>query len=1183
MTDVRLRFVIEQAGVREANAGLDRLERSADQAGDQVDRLARRSDAASGAMRALGAAVGIAIGALAGREIFQAVDAFQRAENQLRLATRSTDEFTAAQEALFGVSQRTFSTFNSTVELYARLARSTQDLSVSSDRLLGIAETINQAVALSGTSAQAAEAALFQLGQGLAAGALRGEELNSVLEQTPGLARAIASGLGVGIGELRQLGEDGLITAQAVIGALELQAEAVRAEFERLEPTIGQIFTVVQDAFSRSFIEAFNDELAETGSIVLQTRDAMAALGQALGEALAFAIQQVNSLSDIFETLRLQIDGITGRRIAIDVDVSSVDAVRAKLLEVSNALEFAERRAFGGQSLGDPSAADVAEVDRLRSARDELVAILTNQVSPAAELVGVTAASLAAALEKPQSPLDDLARASGEAARAQRDAAREAQRAREAQSRAEREVSGSIAASRIEAAVQAELRRGNQASIQGLQSRLNDIADLFRGQSPEVRKEINEALVRALEEFPDRARDAVRQGAEAAAESRAQRSIEVVIAAQSIAQIADSLAFGVEAIADVLTDPTAGALDIARAVSGGLGGSLSGIGDAIGRIGGDIGAALGPILQSAGAVGQAISAAISIAQSIVRLFGTQSSGGTFDLSGAVSFERRSSSPERNDSRNQIGQAAIDVAQSIAEITGGTFQEGVGIRIFIDANDQLLASLRNLETNALIALPEGVETDSRGNTTDPQVAIRQGVNLLVANALEGGNEALVSFARAAAAADIETEDLIEGVRSLQRVFELTAEPLSQVEQQLANIDAAVAPAVAALEAVGQSIEQISEIAAQAARAVGEAFIRDVQDQILREQNSTLADYRRLLSTIEARQRDALALLERGAITAGEFESVQFLGALQARNFFRNLSAEDLAEIGDFFGLLGDEVGQAAVALARLEIEITNFVDSTTATAERLRREISAIESSLRGTINIRDDILRQFSGLLPQENITALSSELRSILGEVQNPETSGERIADVISRAGDIARTVTDLAAQTFGPTAAFAAIRDTTTGLLNEIIEAGQDRVAERVTELETLQEQVVILQQIRDAVSSPELSLPFIQQQLDEGRITNALLRDLLQQFISAASIQAAAIDPAAVQARADQFLASQTQQSFQIAAQDISATIIRADQSRQSSDAQVISILERVARLQEDGNADQRELLDRLRQAG
>lgn len=1185
MPDNVLRLRVTATGAGEATREFNQLGAAADRAADQGQRLERQSAALSGALRGLAVGAAAAIAAFATREVLQIADAFQRVDQQLRLSVTSTAELAAAQEALFGVAQRSFTRLNSTVDLFSRIARSSTELGLDQSELVGITETISQLVTISGSSARSAQAALVQLGQGLASGTLRGEELNSVLEQTPALARAIAAGLGVSLGQLHQLGQDRALTAERIIAALQQQGAATQAVFDQLQPTIGQVGIVINNAFQRGLVSQFNDELNETSARVLELEDVFAGIGAAIGAVFNLALQGVNALLGGINSLRLAADRFTLPGIGGAIDETSQRAVNARLSDLANQIGEIERRqedrsVFGGD-VGPRAERESALLTTLLAEFERLS--LLNQADPSATVLPTVResdpefAALVAQLQTANSEQERAARSASEFARAQRQANDQAR------------LAGDIAQGRIDQAVQDEASRGSQATFEALRARLSAIADIFRDASPEVRQEVNTRLVQALEDFPEAARAAVREGSEQGVSdgfSSGRFLQSITISADTITEISDAISGGLTQVGDVLADANASALQRIEGIARGFGQSARGLGDGLSsfgaRIGGDLGGALSQISQvlgSLGAIGQTVGALIQVGRAIADLFRPRSSAATFSPDGDVSFVRTSRTDERNALRDQVGASAISVAQQIAELTGGEFAEGVGIRIFIDRNDELLATLRDLQTNAIIATPTGFVRDDRGITDDPDVAIRQGVNLLVANSLEGGDERLVAFARAAAQADIETEDLIEGLNSLQRVFDLTTEPLSQIEEQLRAIDEAVAPAIEALQSVGQSIQGITDIANQAARAVGERFIEDVQDQIVSEQNSTLGQYRQLLSAIEARQRDALALLERGAISQGEFESVQFLGALQTRNFFQGLSSEDLQNLGDFFGLLGDEVGDAAVALARLEIEISNFADNAIETADRLESEIRAIDSAVNEATAARSDILRQFSGDLPQENIASLSSELRAILGEVSNPTTSGERIAEQVSLAAQIARDIIDQASQTFGPTATFGAIRDTTTSLLSDIIGAGQDRSAERATELETLQTQVRLLEEIRDQLASSETSLPFIQESLASGEVSNALLRELLEAYVAASNVQQAALDPSVIQQRADTFLAA-SQQSFSLAAGDISSAIFRADQSRQTSDSQIISSLSRLTSLQEQSNADQRELLDRLR---
>lgn len=176
-------------------------------------------------------------------------DTFTEINSRLKLVTNSTDEFARAQDGVFSIAQRTRQSFSATAELYQRLAQSTESLGIEQSELLKITDTVNKAIAVSGASSQAAQAAIVQLGQGLSAGALRGEEFNSVVEQTPRLAKALADGLGVGIGELREMAKQGQLTSNVVIQALQNQAEAIEGDFASVGATIGQALQTLENAF----------------------------------------------------------------------------------------------------------------------------------------------------------------------------------------------------------------------------------------------------------------------------------------------------------------------------------------------------------------------------------------------------------------------------------------------------------------------------------------------------------------------------------------------------------------------------------------------------------------------------------------------------------------------------------------------------------------------------------------------------------------------------------------------------------------------------------------------------------------------------------------------------------------------------------------------------------------------
>ena len=164
-------------------------------------------------------------------------DTWRNTTNQLKVVTSTTRALVRVQGQLLHLAAETFSAYEPTVELYTRLSRSLRAYGISQERVVRATRTINQAIFVGGSTAQEASAGVIQFGQALASSRLSGDELRSVLEQMPRLARALAEGLGVGIGELRTLGEAGKLTTEVVFGAIEESAGKIADEFSELTPT----------------------------------------------------------------------------------------------------------------------------------------------------------------------------------------------------------------------------------------------------------------------------------------------------------------------------------------------------------------------------------------------------------------------------------------------------------------------------------------------------------------------------------------------------------------------------------------------------------------------------------------------------------------------------------------------------------------------------------------------------------------------------------------------------------------------------------------------------------------------------------------------------------------------------------------------------------------------------------
>ena len=168
---------------------------------------------------------------------------------------RMNDGLQTTQELetmIYQSAQRSRGSFTDTMGLVSQLGTMAGDAFSSSKEIVQFAEQLNKQLAMSGASGASAQAAILQLEQGLASGVLRGDELNSVMEQAPALAKSIADYMQVSVGELREMGSKGQITADIVKNALFAAAKDTNAEFEKTPMTWAQVWTVASNTAVRA-------------------------------------------------------------------------------------------------------------------------------------------------------------------------------------------------------------------------------------------------------------------------------------------------------------------------------------------------------------------------------------------------------------------------------------------------------------------------------------------------------------------------------------------------------------------------------------------------------------------------------------------------------------------------------------------------------------------------------------------------------------------------------------------------------------------------------------------------------------------------------------------------------------------------------------------------------------------
>lgn len=228
------------------NRELQSIEKNGDFATKSMDAMSVATRSLAAQMTAL-----ISVGALISK-----MDAYTNLQNRLKLVTNSQTELNKAMSDTFDIAQRTRQSWDAAAQVYQGFANNAKTLGLTMDQTAKLTETVSKAVAISGASAASAEAALVQFNQALGAGALRGEELNSVMEQTPALARAIAEGMDITVGQLRTVAATGAITSEALVKALEKASKSVDVLFDKTDPTIGQSFTMLNNEVSKFIGEA---------------------------------------------------------------------------------------------------------------------------------------------------------------------------------------------------------------------------------------------------------------------------------------------------------------------------------------------------------------------------------------------------------------------------------------------------------------------------------------------------------------------------------------------------------------------------------------------------------------------------------------------------------------------------------------------------------------------------------------------------------------------------------------------------------------------------------------------------------------------------------------------------------------------------------------------------------------
>lgn len=270
-----------------ANKSLDSIGNSATNAAKKMDELQTNINRVAGAIAA-------SLVVDWGKAFLVAADNMSQLNARIERLTGSAATASQTMQSLMRISSATGGSLQDTAKLWETLSTALRDTGATNGQIIQLTETLQKIGRIGGSSTEEMANALRQFGQSISSGTVLAEEFNSILEQMPELARQIAAGMGVSIGELRQLMLDGKLTAEDALNAIQKQTSSVNAEFEKLPRTLSQANTALTNSFL-TMVDNINQATGASNGMVLVIDSLAVAIGRLTGQA-ATASQQIADL-----------------------------------------------------------------------------------------------------------------------------------------------------------------------------------------------------------------------------------------------------------------------------------------------------------------------------------------------------------------------------------------------------------------------------------------------------------------------------------------------------------------------------------------------------------------------------------------------------------------------------------------------------------------------------------------------------------------------------------------------------------------------------------------------------------------------------------------------------------------------------------------------------------------------
>lgn len=358
---------------RGASAGIDKLDNSGQKAAGSMDVL-------KSALSGVASAITVSLIIDYGKAFLEVADNVTQLQSRIARLSSGADEAKVTFSALAQIASNTGASLQNTQSLWEKLTSSLKGTGATNSQILFLTDTLQKIGRVGGSSAEEMATALRQFGQSIDGGVVRAEEFNSVVESMPELARQMAAGLGLSMGQLRQAMLDGKITAEAALNAIAKQSAVVNQEFNKLPRTMEQASNSLTVSLSL-LVGKMNEATGASTTMVAIIDSISAAIDRLSGrtETAAQKIADLTSTAEMYSKRArtwswLGLDGWSQQNKALSVLSTKAATLAGDLSAVGKASEDVanSQKGFGGVNAANPKQDNLIKISERRLALAKL-------------------------------------------------------------------------------------------------------------------------------------------------------------------------------------------------------------------------------------------------------------------------------------------------------------------------------------------------------------------------------------------------------------------------------------------------------------------------------------------------------------------------------------------------------------------------------------------------------------------------------------------------------------------------------------------------------------------------------------------------------------------------------------------------------------------------------------------